>query len=147
MNDIGSMMRKVCAKALFMIAKNSERPFIVEAGEVTVRAVGTVFCVELGQTNVAVLVTEGRVRLDQTPTNLETTAVSPGVLPELVAGQQAIVTTAVIANGPQPGTVQVNEITPAEIERALAWQRIRLEFLGLPLGDVVAELNRYNRRN
>jgi transmembrane sensor len=42
--------------------------------------------------------------------------------------------------------VQVDEITPAEVDRALAWQRMRLEFVELPLGDVVAEFNRFNRQ-
>ena len=38
------------------------------------------------------------------------------------------------------------DVTPAQIARALAWQGLRLEFQEMPLGDVVAEFNRYNRR-
>lgn len=133
-------------EALFMIAKNSERPFIVGAGEVAVRAVGTVFSVTLGQTNVAVLVTEGRVRLGQAPARRDSATISPLALPELIAGQRAVITTALGADGPQPVAVQVDEITPAEVDRALAWQRMRLEFVELPLGDVVAEFNRFNRQ-
>jgi transmembrane sensor len=40
----------------------------------------------------------------------------------------------------------VRDFTPAEIERALAWQGLRLEFVDMPLRDVVAEFNRYNVR-
>ncbi|OYU72637.1 MAG: hypothetical protein CFE45_39530 [Burkholderiales bacterium PBB5] len=42
--------------------------------------------------------------------------------------------------------VRVDEVTPAQVERALAWQALRLEFQEMPLRDVVAEFNRYNRR-
>jgi transmembrane sensor len=65
----------------------------------------------------------------------------------LTAGQQAIVAlhpsvpTAVPA-----ATVRINDVTPAQIEHALAWQGLRLEFQEMRLGDVVAEFNRYNRR-
>jgi transmembrane sensor len=45
-----------------------------------------------------------------------------------------------------PRELQVHEVTPAEIERALSWQGLRLEFVDMPLGDVVAEFNRYNLR-
>ena len=139
-------VRLVHGEALFMVAKDSGRPFVVGAGEVAVRAVGTVFSVALGQTNVAVLVTEGRVRLDQAPVRGDAAVVSPPEIPELVAGQRAVITTAVMAGGPQRGTVQVSEITPAEVEQALSWQGMRLEFVELPLGEVVAEFNRYNRQ-
>jgi len=37
------------------------------------------------------------------------------------------------------------EVTPPSVERALAWQERRLELRAAPLGDVVAEFNRYNR--
>jgi transmembrane sensor len=46
----------------------------------------------------------------------------------------------------RPSVVQVNEMTPAEVDRALSWQAMRLEFVDMPLGDVVAEFNRYNRQ-
>ena len=41
---------------------------------------------------------------------------------------------------------EVREVSPAEIERALSWQGLRLEFVDMPLADVVAEFNRYNLR-
>jgi transmembrane sensor len=42
--------------------------------------------------------------------------------------------------------VRINDVTPAQVERALAWHGLRLEFLEMPLRDVVAEFNRSNRR-
>ncbi len=53
----------VRGEALFTVAKNPARPFIVRAGGVDVRAVGTAFSVRLDAAAVEVLVTEGRVAL------------------------------------------------------------------------------------
>jgi transmembrane sensor len=139
-------VRLVRGEAHFIVAKDPSLPFVVAAGGVAVRAVGTAFSVALGQTNVAVLVTEGRVRVDAPPARVDTPNVSVPVARELVAGQRAVVITAPAEDGPAPGTVQVSDVTPAEVERALAWQGLRLEFVELPLAEVVAEFNRYNRQ-
>jgi transmembrane sensor len=40
----------------------------------------------------------------------------------------------------------VTDLTPAEIREALAWQTPRLQFFETPLGEAVAEFNRYNSR-
>lgn len=48
-------------EAHFTVAKDAARPFVVEAGGVAVRAVGTAFSVQRGGAGVEVLVTEGRV--------------------------------------------------------------------------------------
>src|SRR5688572_11146054 len=49
----------------FNVTKDSKRPFIVHAGNVGVRAVGTAFNVRVGRVDVDVLVTEGRVEVDR----------------------------------------------------------------------------------
>jgi transmembrane sensor len=51
-------------EAHFAVVKDAVRPFVVHAGNVTVRAVGTAFNVRIDSTAVEVLVTEGRVRVD-----------------------------------------------------------------------------------
>jgi transmembrane sensor len=48
-------------RALFRVAKNPERPFLVQAGGTTVRAVGTAFGVEHRKQGVIVTVAEGKV--------------------------------------------------------------------------------------
>lgn len=50
-------------EAHFSVTKNPQRPFIVRAGTVDVRAVSTAFGVQLGSTEVEVLVTERTVSL------------------------------------------------------------------------------------
>ncbi len=134
-------------EAHFTVAKNPARPFIVSADKFAVRAVGTAFSVQLDQRAVSVLVTEGKVRLD------ETQAVPPGQpapmpreLSHLVAGQQAVISTVAPEVMKEIAPMQIREVTPAEIERAMSWQGLRLEFVEMPLRDVAEEFNRYNQR-
>ena len=142
-------VRLVRGEAHFAVAKHSARPFVVDAGAVAVRAVGTAFSVSLQSAEVSVLVTEGKVGVLAPPLPVgaqrpPSAAASPTFL---TAGQQAIVALHPPAPTAVPAaTVRINDVTPAQIERALAWQGLRLEFQEMPLGDVVAEFNRYNRR-
>jgi ferric-dicitrate binding protein FerR (iron transport regulator) len=119
----------VRGEALFDVAKNPSRPFDVEAGMATVRAVGTSFSVRLHEEprseRVDVVVAEGRIAIN--PPDKET----------YVAG-----TVAIVRNGRVEAT-----ILPAEdITGRLAWTTGRLMFLDEKLGDVIAEINRYNDR-
>ena len=139
-------VRLVRGEAFFTVAKNPARPFIVAAGQITVRAVGTAFNVGLDPREISVLVTEGRVRVNEIPPPAGTQSAPPRGLAELGAGQQGVVA---LPSGPDAATaleMKVAGLSPEQIERALAWQGPRLEFVALPLGDVVADFNRYNRR-
>lgn len=130
----------VRGEAHFNVAKNPARPFIVEGGKVSVRAVGTAFSVALAQDEVAVLVTEGTVRVT-TETGSTAAPVAPTTL---TIGQRVVIET---ASGVSTEIVPVVEsVTPAQMEQALAWQAMRLEFVAMPLGDVATEFNRYNRQ-
>lgn len=130
----------VQGEAHFNVAKNPARPFTVTAGRVSVRAVGTAFSVALGRTQVSVLVTEGTVKVNEVPAGPN--AATARELSQLIAGQRIVVA----AESAPAGAATVTEMTPAEIERACSWQAMRLEFADMPLGDVVAEFNRYNRQ-
>jgi ferric-dicitrate binding protein FerR (iron transport regulator) len=54
-------------EALFHVAKNRDRPFIVRSASTRVRAVGTIFRVERTSQNVRVTVVEGRVAVSEEP--------------------------------------------------------------------------------
>jgi transmembrane sensor len=139
-------------EALFSVAKNPQRPFIVSAGTLSVRAVGTAFTVALNREAVSVLVTEGKVHLDEAPAQTGDHSTNALVeLSNLVAGQRAVLAMPVqqpveaSVEIPRP-VLQIREVTPVEIERALSWQGMRLEFIDMSLRDVVYEFNRYNKR-
>lgn len=131
-------------EAHFHVAKNPAVPFIVSASGVAVRAVGTAFNVRMRNTAVEVLVTEGKVRVDDAVRgNTLLSRTRSGETPLLVAGQRAWLSIA-------PATAQISAaritpVAPPEIGQSLAWQTHRLEFVATPLAEMVAEFNRYNR--
>ena len=143
-------------EAHFAVAKNPDRPFIVEAAGVSVRAVGTAFNVRLADQAVEVLVTEGKVRVDDAvsgqsllapPTDGNGVAL-PGLgQPVLTSGQKVVVALpeTVIKVEDQPMPVAVIPVSAEEMQRELAWQERRLDFELATLGEIVAEFNRYNR--
>lgn len=131
--------------ALFTVAKNPARPFVVEARGVEARALGTAFAVGFPGEGVSVLVTEGEVRLEQ-PEDKRGRAAATGtvLVPSLRPGQEARVLRNGAAQGNSP--VEVRDLGPEEIDAALAWRGIRLEFDDLPLDAVVSAFNHYNAR-
>lgn len=138
----GRNVRLIQGEAHFTVVKDEARPFIVAADKFNVRAVGTAFTVRLKEEAVSVLVTEGNVQLDEVNLQDDATA-TLRELSRLVAGQAAIVRTKGVDSS---SVVQIREVTSEEINQALAWQTMRLEFNNLPLRDVVEEFNRYNSR-
>ena len=128
----------VRGEALFTVAKESSRPFIVRAGGVDVRAVGTVFSVRLDATAVEVLVTEGRVAVDHS------TASGSNIAPrtsssEISSGHRATVS---LSSSEPP---QVVAVSSQAIAHLLNWQPTLLDFSSAPLSAAVAEFNRRNR--
>jgi transmembrane sensor len=134
-------------EALFTVAKNPARPFIVRAGGVDVRAVGTAFSVRLDAAAVEVLVTEGRVALARTEDGTERTANrTPGAssalgppASEVAAGHRATVS---LTSTEPP---QIVAVSSQAIAHQLDWQPTLLDFSSAPLAAAVAEFNRRNR--
>ena len=141
-------VRLMRGEANFTVAKNPARPFVVNAGGVDVRAVGTVFNVRLAGAAVEVVVSEGRVKLENWSGDAlvagsanATTASHPQLEAEVLlsVGQSAVVSLVASAPGPQ-----VNSLAETELAARLAWQPRLLDFTGAPLSEIVAEFNRRN---
>ncbi len=134
----------VRGEALFTVAKHPSRPFIVHAGGVDVRAVGTAFLVRLDPGAVEVLVTEGRVAVAParglpSPDTVAPGGEAPAPFSEVAAGQRAIIS---LTHSAPP---QIVAVTPAQTARLLAWHPQLLDFSSAPLGAAMAEFNRRNR--
>ena len=128
----------VRGEALFTVAKDSSRPFIVRAGGVDVRAVGTAFSVRLDAAAVDVLVTEGRVAVDQSNVSGSNGAPrSPSA--EVSSGHRATVS----RTSTEPP--QIVAVSPQATAHLLNWQPTLLDFSSAPLSAAVAEFNRSNR--
>jgi len=122
-------------EAFFEVAHDTNRPFIVAAGAVSIRAVGTAFNVRRTGERVTIAVTEGRVRITGSDGDSMARASGPDAL-EAVAGQQ-------VSYDPHASGLAVVSISPA---RATSWRDHRLEFIDEPLDVVVANINRYSTR-
>lgn len=127
-------------EAFFVVAKDAARPFVVYADNKRVTAVGTRFSVRRDADDIQVVVTEGRVKLEQVLVipqleNLVGVSVPPPRL--LTAG--AVARTA-------KSDVLVQERSAPDAEQLLSWRSGYLVFEGTPLADAVAEFNRYNIR-
>jgi transmembrane sensor len=140
-------------EAHFAVARDPRRPFVVQVGGITVRAVGTAFNVRRRSDGVDVLVTQGRVAVDafargedvDTPGGARSVPAAQRRVADLVAGQGARVPlgrpAAVLPGGPG---VEIVALAADEIQRQLAWHERRLEFESAPLATIVAEFNRYS---
>jgi len=142
-------------QALFHVAKDAARPFVVATGDTTVRAVGTQFDVYQKDNGTIVTVIEGRVAiLTDHPASDETSVVDVGAVhtlsasPALPAAARAQATSIFLSTGEQltvtPKTVQRTE--HANVDGATAWTEHRIVFEGASLADVAQEFNRYNKR-
>jgi transmembrane sensor len=129
----------VRGEALFTVAKNPTRPFIVRAGGVDVRAVGTAFSVRLDAAAVEVLVTEGRVALGTSHPLSPASSLRARPEAELSAGHRATIS---LTRAEPPHVVAV---TPQAIAQQLNWQPTLLDFSSASLAAAVAEFNRRNR--
>lgn len=116
--------------AFFDVASQDTRPFIVEAGNTTVRVVGTEFSVRQRTQSTRIAVAEGEVEvaLDRP----EASVAAPPAY-QLSAGAQ--LEAVVGAKSAALSTVPVANIG--------AWRRGELVFIDAPLTDILQEANRY----
>jgi transmembrane sensor len=121
-------LRLVAGQALFQVAHNKARPFIVTAGDRRITATGTAFEVRLDGRRVRVVLVEGHVVVaDAAPGQAV-----PSAGQELSAGEQLVARPA----GPM-------SVGPADLDRTSSWRRGQLIFRDDTLPAAVAEFNRY----
>jgi transmembrane sensor len=116
-------------QALFRVAKDHQRPFVVHAGMTSVRAVGTQFDVNRKSSGTVVTVLEGRVAV----LSAEPTVSEPQIL--LASGEQMRVT-----------PTEVRKVESPDLEAATAWTQHLLVFDGTALGEVIEEFGRHSTR-
>lgn len=127
-------VRLLQGQAMFHVARNPDRPFIVAARDRQVTALGTAFDVEIRQDGqIQVLLVEGKVRVD----------------PVRRRGLERLIP-AIARTDLEPGDLLVTEgpdevsIISADVERETAWNRGVLIFRNDDLSDAIKEVNRYS---
>lgn len=129
MQPLERRVSMMAGEANFDVAKDAARPFIVEAGAVRIRVVGTSFLVHLSDVgDVAVTVREGRVEVQ-----------ARGAEPVLLAAGDRI---AVPAGGP----IVREQLSVGEVDRLGLWQRGEMDLTGLTLADAAGQYARYSNR-
>jgi transmembrane sensor len=144
-------VRLVRGEAHFVVAKDRNRPFVVDAGTLAVRAVGTAFNVRLGVQDIEVLVTEGRVAVADSRQMRAAETVPVAEPAQREAGTELVANHRLVVPVLQRSAIGVPEVVP-RIERvttdalreSLAWQGPRLVFADTPLADAIEQFNRRN---
>lgn len=143
-------------QALFRVAKDKARPFIVTSDGTEVRAVGTEFDVYRRATGTTVTVLEGRVSvvadaakaIDRLPpASLRMSPLSGISAPPTNDASRRESGAAIFVSAGEQVTVTAAEVKApqrADMVAVTAWTQRQLIFQGAPLADVVEEFNRYN---
>ncbi len=123
----------VRGEAVFEVAHDASRPFIVHAGDETITALGTIFSVRRTGDSMVVALVEGSVEVEKRAPD---GSAKPAVGVRLTPGQQA-------RSG---GAESRFQVTKVNIDRALSWRTGRLIFDNDRLADAIEEVNRYSTR-
>ena len=149
-------------QALFSVAHETERPFVVTVGDAAVRALGTEFNVrKKGSGRIAVSVASGRVqvgrkaeilRMDRredmpasVPGTVEKTE-SARSIADFLPAEPPRLAMEVVESGQQvvfDASQTTHHVKAVEVHRVSAWQEGRLDFQDASLTEVIDELNRY----
>lgn len=114
-------------QATFFVVHDPSRPFVVDALNGSTRAIGTVFDVDVRPDHVVLTVLDGQVAVAHKQSSGS----------EVLAGRDHRVR---YGEDLAPSAPQ-----PVEAETEIAWRRGKLIFDRRPLGDVVADIERYRR--
>ncbi len=131
-------VRLLRGTAHFAVEHDPARPFVVVAGPVAVRAVGTQFAVNFDAGVVDVVVNQGRVAIEHG--GPAAAADAPLTIAEASAGRRVTVPLA----GEAVQAPRLAGLTTEEVARALAWRMQRVEFSGTRLSEAIELFNRQN---
>jgi transmembrane sensor len=116
-------------EALFHVAHNPERPFVVQTGDEQIVDLGTVFDVRHSSQPVVVTLLEGTVWVGTQTTPVGQLALSTVLVP----GQRLTI----YGDG-------ARLLDRPDVQEAVAWQHGQVSFNDTSLAEAVAELNRYS---
>lgn len=150
-------------QALFEVAKDHGRPFVVTAYNRRFVAVGTAFDVRLDGAQINVTMIEGTVRVERATDARATADPTPVATPAATrstgSNQKASIAhtesdppanptpvVTILTAGEQLTVDNESEdhVRPADPERVISWSRGRVIFENTRLADAVAEINRYS---
>lgn len=125
-------------EAIFEVARNPKWPFVVDAGDRRIQALGTSFAVRRDHSQLAVTLVEGKVAVSERPaleSPVSASASSDSTAMILTPGERVVFADHRSVKMDRP-----------PLDKLLAWQRREVVFDNTALADAVTEMNRYNRK-
>jgi transmembrane sensor len=138
-NDSTRTVDLLNGEALFRVAREASRPFLVRAAGTFVRAVGTEFDVDQKDHGTVITVVDGRVAVSRTRSRPDRGPIEARPAEEeavFVSGGERIDT----AEGANPSPTRVNAGS------ATAWTQGKIILQSATLAEVVESFNRYSQR-
>jgi transmembrane sensor len=154
-SDQERLVELASGEALFDVAKDVNRPFIVQVGDRQVRAVGTSFVVRRDNEQLAVTLVEGKVSVTPAPLahvekvsagRDETKAATRLPAVQRDAAGSAEVITLVPGQRLVILASQVAQVETMSVDKATAWRRGQVILDDTPLATAITEMNRYNAK-
>jgi len=139
-SDRQRAIHMVKGEAFFRVAHDASRPFVVNAGDVDVKAVGTQFNVRMGNDSTLVSVVDGTVEVRGDTTD-SVAALGTKLPVRVTTGEEARITS--IAPRDATKGLEIAKIASSSSRRAASWTQGRVEFDDTPIADVLSEFQRY----
>ncbi len=123
-------------EALFDVAGKSHWPFVVNAGDRSITALGTAFVVRREERQLAVTLVEGKIAVSSEPKSGDHSSqtAAAGTATVMVPGQRLTFDT----QGSTP------KIDRPNLEKTTAWRRGLVMLEDTPLAEAIVEMNRYS---
>ncbi len=150
-------VRLLNGEALFDVAHNPARPFLVYSGQTVAEAIGTSFVVRLRNKITELAVIEGAVGFSKLAESIvhnvvngqgsmqPSEGVKAGKAETVVVRAGQSLTSATLSVTPKTGLGgEILKISPREIQRKLSWTEGLFDFSDTPLLEVVEEINRHS---
>lgn len=129
-------------EAHFTVAHDHYRPFVVQAGDNTVTAIGTAFNMQLTDDKAfELVVTEGRVLVRQASAQPERSSATALIDPDNAAAESLVVSGEKTRIAGEIGPRQ--QLSDEAVQEDLAWQQGMIVFKAEPLASALQEIGRY----
>jgi transmembrane sensor len=133
-------------EGFFEVAKDVSRPFIVQAGDRQVTALGTTFVVRYEPARTAITLVEGKVAISALGSFSAAQEGEPAQKPTTSIQPQADVFTLTPGERLTLAKLAPPRIDAPRIDAITAWRRGEVLLEATPLTEAVAEMNRYDER-
>lgn len=141
--DDKRIIKLIKGEALFEVAHDPKRPFIVYAGNRLVQAIGTKFIVHLQSENIQVTVTDGKVKMSKVALNTKLSDIKE-LNSTIIQKDDIFIAKGEKVTAGSNQAPKLSRIKPENIKRELSWLDGKLIFDNERLFDVIKEINRYD---